>query len=122
MGLDLIISEQSDFNIDEFGRHTYKVTQLFQIRDYYAILNQLEYISEDCLSIGGSYRFFGQAFHKVLEELQIKLVELSNKTFCSEYKEYRRKELEYNIEKLEEFIATNEVSNDYIQTYEVSIL
>ena len=122
MGLDLIISEQSDFGIDEFGRYTYKVTQLFQIRDCYAILNQLEYILEDTLSIGGSYIFFGQSFHRVLEELQTQLTELPNKNFYSEYKEYKTKELEYSIEKLEEFIATNEISNDYTQTYEVSIL
>ena len=122
MGLDLIISVQSDFGIDEFGRRTHKVTQLFQIRDCYAILNRLEYISKERLGTGGSYRFFGQTFHKVLEELQINLTELANRPVCFEYKEYRRKELEYNIDKLEEFIAINEVSNDYTQAYEVSRL
>ena len=119
MGLDLIISAQSDFGTDEQGRNTYKVTQLCNIRNCYAILDQLSNRLESGFSNCATHTFYGETFHEILKELQEELDELSESAETSEYVERKRNSREYNIKKLKEFIETNNVPNDDAQDYQV---
>lgn len=118
MGLDLTISVQSDFDTDEQGRYTYKVTQLANLGGCYAILNQLGNRLESGFSNCATYTFYGETFHEILEGLQSEIEDLAE-GITPEYKEEIRAELDYNIKKLEEFITTNNVSNDDTQDYQV---
>lgn len=119
MGLDLIISVQSDFDTDEQGRDTYKVTELDNLRGCYTILNQLDNRLDYGFSNCDTHTFYGETFHEILKELQEELEELSEGAEISEYVERKRSELEYNITELEEFITTNNVPNDDTQDYQV---
>ena len=116
MGLDLIISVQSDFDKDEQGRNTYKVTQLVNLRNCYAVLNQLDSRLEFGFSNCATYTFYGETFHEILEKLQ---EELAESTETSEYAERERNSIECNIKKLEKFITENNVPNDDTQDYQV---
>lgn len=119
MELDLIISVQSDFDKDAQGRNTYKVTQLANLRNCYVVLNELDYRLDGDFTNCATHTFYGEIFHEILKGLQGELEELSEGTETSEYVERKRKSIEYNIEKLKEFIAVNNVSNDDTQDYEV---
>ena len=112
MGLDLTISVQSDFNTDEQGRNTYKVTQLVNLRNCHAVLNQLDNRLEFGFSNGATYTFYGETFHEILEEL-------TESVETSEYAERERISKECNIKKLEKFITENNVPNDDTQDYQV---
>ena len=119
MGLDLTISVQSNFGIDEQGRNTYKVTQLANLGNCYAILGQLSNRLDGGFANCATYTFYGETFHEILIELQEELEEISEGTQFPEYKEQARAELDYNIKKLKEFIETNNVHNDDTQDYQV---
>lgn len=119
MGLDLIISVQSDFGTDEQGRNTYKVTQLANLRNCWVTLNELSRKLDGGFTSCATHTFYGETFHEILKELQEELDELSEGTQSPEYKEQERAELDYNIKKLEEFITTNNVPNDDTQDYQV---
>ena len=119
MGLDLTISVQSNFGIDEQGRNTYKVTQLANLRNCYAILSQLSNRLDSGFANCATYTFYGETFHEILIELQEELEEILEGTQFPEYKEQARAELDYNIKKLKEFIETNNVHNDDTQDYQV---
>ena len=119
MGLDLTISVQSDFGTDEQGRNTYKVTQLANLGNWYAILGQLSNRLDGGFANCTTYTFYGETFHEILKELQEELDELSNSAETSEYVERKRNSREYNIKKLKEFIETNNVHNDDTQDYQV---
>ena len=118
MGLDLTISVQSDFGIDEQGRNTYKVTQLANLRNCYAILDQLSNRLDGGFANCATYTFYGETFHEILEGLQSEIEDLAE-GITPEYKEQARAELDYNIKKLKEFIETNNVHNDDTQDYQV---
>ena len=119
MGLDLIISVQSDFGTDEQGRNTYKVTQLANLRNCYAILGQLSNRLDGGFANCATYTFYGETFHEILKELQEELEEISEGTQSPAYKEQERAELKCDIKKLKEFIETNNVPNDDTQDYQV---
>ena len=119
MGLDLTISVQSNFGIDEQGRNTYKVTKLAKLGNCYAILGQLSNRLDGGFANCATYTFYGETFHEILIELQEELEEISEGTQFPEYKEQARAELDYNIKKLKEFIETNNVPNDDTQDYQV---
>ena len=119
MGLDLTISIQSNFGIDEQGRNTYKVTQLANLGNCYAILGQLSNRLDGGFANCATYTFYGETFHEILTEIQEELEEISEGTQFPEYKEQARAELDYNIKKLKEFIETNNVHNDDTQDYQV---
>ena len=118
MGLDLTIRVQSDFGIDEQGRNTYKVTQLANLGNCYAILGQLSNRLEGGFANCATYTFYGETFHEILEGLQSEIEDLAE-GITPEYKEQARAELDYNIKKLKEFIETNNVHNDDTQDYQV---
>ena len=119
MGLDLTISVQSDFDTDEQGRYTYKVTQLANLGNCYAILGQLSNRLDSGFANCATYTFYGETFHEILKELQEELEEISEGTQSPEYKEQERTELKCDIKKLKEFIETNNVPNDDTQDYQV---
>ena len=119
MGLDLTIAVQSNFGIDEQGRNTYKVTQLANLGNCYAILGQLSNRLDGGFANCATYTFYGETFHEILIELQEELEEISEGTQFPEYREQARAELDYNIKKLKEFIETNNVHNDDTQDYQV---
>lgn len=118
MGLDLTISLQSDFDTDEQGRYTYKVTQLANLEGCYAILDQLGNRLDSGFANCATYTFYGETFHEILEGLQSEIEDLAE-GITPEYKEEIRAELDYNIKKLKEFITTNNVPNDDTQDYQV---
>ena len=119
MGLDLTIREYTDLGTDELGRYIFKVTQLANLRNCYAILSQLSNRLDGGFANCATYTFYGETFHEILIELQEELEEISEGTQFPEYKEQARAELDYNIKKLEEFITTNNVHNDDTQDYQV---
>ena len=119
MGLDLTISVQSDFGTDEQGRNTYKVTQLCNLRNCYAILGQLSNRLDGGFANCATYTFYGETFHDILEDFQTELAELDVEIQSPEYKEQERAELKCDIKKLKEFIETNNVPNDDTQDYQV---
>ena len=118
MGLDLTISVQSDFGTDEQERNTYKVTQLANLGNCYAILGQLSNRLDGGFANCATYTFYGETFHEILKGLQEELDELSESS-TSEYVKRKRNSREYNIKKLKEFIETNNVPNDDTQDYQV---
>ena len=118
MGLDLTISVQSNFGIDEQGRNTYKVTQLANLGNCYTILGQLSNRLDGGFANCATYTFYGETFHEILEGLQSEIEDLAER-ITTEYKEQARAELDYNIKKLKEFIETNNVHNDDTQDYQV---
>lgn len=118
MGLDLTISLQSDFDTDEQGGYTYKVTELANLEGCYAILNQLSNRLDGGFANCATYTFYGETFHEILEGLQSEIENLAE-GITSEYKEEIKEELDYNIKELEEFITTNNVPNDDTQDYQV---
>ena len=119
MGLDLTISVQSDFGTNEQGRNTYKVTQLCNLRNCYAILGQLSNRLDGGFANCATYTFYGETFHDILEDFQTELAELDVEIQSPEYKEQERAELKCDIKKLKEFIETNNVPNDDTQDYQV---
>ena len=119
MGLDLTIRVCIDLGTDELGRYIFKVTQLCNIRNCYAILDQLSNRLESGFSNCATHTFYGETFHEILKELQEELDELSESAETSEYVERKRNSREYNIKKLKEFITANNVPNDDTQDYQV---
>lgn len=97
MGLDLIISVQSDFDKDEQGRNIYKVTQLANLRNCYAILGQLSNRLDGGFANCATYTFYGETFHEILKELQEELEEISEGIQSPEYKEQERAELKVTL-------------------------
>ena len=118
MGLDLTISVQSDFDTDEQGRYTYKVTQLANLGNCYAILGQLSNRLDSGFANCATCTFYGETFHEILEGLQSEIEDLVE-GITPECKEQAKAELDYNIKKLEEFITANNVPNDDTQDYQV---
>ena len=111
MGLDLIVSAQSDFSTDEQGRNTYKVTQLCNLRGCYDILDKLDERLSNGFSNCATHTFFGETFHEILTELmELKDAEENND---------RKAILEYDIDKLKEFILENNVPNKDEGAYQV---
>ena len=119
MGLDLTISVQSDFGVDEQGRNTYKVTQLANLWGCYAILDQLGYRVDGEFSNCATHTFYGETFHEILKELQEELTELSKVKELTDYQQSRMEILSDEISELEDFIETNNVPNDDTQGYQV---
>ena len=119
MGLDLTIREYTDLGTDELGRYIFKVTQLCNLRNCYAILDQLNNRLDGGFANCATYTFYGETFHEILKELQEELEEISEGTQSPEYKEQERTELKCDIKKLKEFIETNNVPNDDTQDYQV---
>ena len=113
MGLDLTISVQSDFGSDEQGRYTYKVTHLCNLRNCYAILDQLGYRLENGFSNCVTHTFYGETFHAILKDMQEELTELTD------YQNNRMGILSDEISELEDFIETNNVPNNATQDYQV---
>ena len=111
MGLDLIVSVQSDFSTDEQGRNTYKVTQLYNLRGCYNILDKLDERLSNGFSNCATHTFFGETFHEILTELmELKDEEKNND---------RKVILEYDIDKLKEFILENNIPNKDEGAYQV---
>ena len=122
MGLDLLIRVQSNHGTDEFGRDTWTVTQLANLRNCYNILEQLSNRLEDGFSNCATYSFYGETFHEILKGLQEELTELTELSKVKELDNYQRSIMETfsdEVSKLEDFIATNNVPNNDTESYEV---
>lgn len=122
MGLDLTISVQSDFGSDEQGRYTYKVTHLCNLRNCYAILDQLGYRLENGFSNCVTHTFYGETFHAILKDMQEELTELTELSKVKELTDYQNNRmgiLSDEISELEDFIETNNVPNNATQDYQV---
>ena len=122
MGLDLIISVQSDFGTDEQGRNTYKVTQLANLRNCYAILGQLSNRLDGEFSNCATHSLYGETFHDILKDMQEELTELTELSKVQELTDYQNSRmgiLSGEISELEGFIETNNVPNDDTQDYQV---
>ena len=122
MGLDLSIRVQSNHGTDEFGRDTWSVTQLANLRNCYNILEQLSNRLEDGFSNCATYLFCGEIFHEILKGLQEALTELIELSKVKELANYQRSIMEalsYEVSKLEDFIATNNVPDNDTESYEV---
>ena len=122
MGLDLSIRVQSNHGTDEFGRDTWTVTQLANLRNCYNILEQLSNRLEDGVSNCATYSFYGETFHEILKGLQEELTELTELSKVKELDNYQRSIMETfsdEVSKLEDFIATNNVPNNDTESYEV---
>ena len=122
MGLDLSIRVQSNHGTDEFGRDTWTVTQLANLRNCYNILEQLSNRLEDGFSNCATYSFYGETFHEILKGLQEELTELTELSKVKELDNYQRSIMETfsdEVSKLEDFIATNNVPNNDTESYEV---
>lgn len=123
MGLDLIISVQSNFDKDEQGRNTYKVTQLANLRGCWVIYNQLSDRLENGFTNCATHTFYGKTFHEILKELQEEFEELSKIKKINGYQEYYQKRriatLSFEVDTLENFIAANNVPNNDTQDYQV---
>ena len=122
MGLDLLVRVQSNHGTDEFGRDTWTVTQLANLRNCYNILEQLSNRLEDGFSNCATYSFYGETFHEILKGLQEELTELTELSKVKELDNYQRSIMETfsdEVSKLEDFIATNNVPNNDTESYEV---
>ena len=122
MGLDLSIRVQSNHGTDEFGRDTWTVTQLANLRNCYNILEQLSNRLEDGFSNRATYSFCGEIFHEILKGLQEELTELTELSKVKELDNYQRSIMETfsdEVSKLEDFITTNNVPNNDTESYEV---
>ena len=122
MGLDLTISVQSDFGVDEQGRYTYKVTQLANLWGCYAILDQLGYRVDGEFSNCATHTFYGETFHAILKDMQEELTELTELSKVKELTDYQKSRmgrLSDEISELEDFIGTNNVPNNATQDYQV---
>ena len=122
MGLDLSVRVQSNHGTDEFGRDTWTVTQLANLRNCYNILEQLSNRLEDGFSNCATYSFYGETFHEILKGLQEELTELTELSKVKELDNYQRSIMETfsdEVSKLEDFIATNNVPNNDTESYEV---
>ena len=122
MGLGLSIRVQSNHGTDEFGRDTWTVTQLASLRNCYNILEQLSNRLEDGFSNCATYSFYGETFHEILKGLQEELTELIELSKVKELDNYQRSIMEalsYEVSKLEDFIATNNVPDNDTESYEV---
>ena len=122
MGLDLSIRVQSNHGTDEFGRDTWTVTQLANLRNCYNVLEQLSNRLEDGFSNCATYSFYGETFHEILKGLQEELTELTELSKVKELDNYQRSIMETfsdEVSKLENFIATNNVPNNDTESYEV---
>ena len=119
MGLDLIISVQSDFDTDEQGRNTYKVTQLATLRNCWVTLNELGNRLDGEFSNCATHSFYGETFHDILKDMQEELTELSKVQELTDYQNSRMGILSDEISELEGFIETNNVPNDDTQDYQV---
>lgn len=118
MGLDLTVRVQSDFRTDELGRDIWTVTQLCNLRKCHHILDKLSARLDGGFSNCATYSFYGETFHKIMEEMKEERTSLDEE-LPTEYVENRKSELDYNIEMLENFIAQNNVPNDDTESYEV---
>lgn len=121
MGLDLIISVQSDFDKDKRGRNVYKVTQLANLKNCWMILNFLSNRLDNFFDNCTTYTFYGETFHEVSKELQEELEESLEDKEEPEYTERRMSTIKYNIKKLKEFITANNVPNNDTQDYQVHV-
>ena len=122
MGLDLSIRVQSNHGTDEFGRDTWTITQLANLRNCYNVLEQLSNRLEDGFSNCATYSFYGETFHEILKGLQEELTELTELSKVKELDNYQRSIMETfsdEVSKLEDFIATNNVPNNDTESYEV---
>ena len=122
MGLDLTISVQSDFDTDEQGRNTYKVTQLAILRNCWVTLNELDYRLDGEFSNCATHSFYGETFHDILKDMQEELTELTELSKVQELTDYQNSRmgiLSGEISELEGFIETNNVPNDDTQDYQV---
>ena len=122
MGLDLIISLQSDFDTDEQGRNTYKVTQLANLRNCWVTLNELGNRLDGEFSNCATHSFYGETFHDILKDMQEELTELTELSKVQELTDYQNSRmgiLSNEISELEDFIETNNVPNDDTQDYQV---
>ena len=122
MGLDLLVRVQSNHGTDEFGRDTWTVTQLANLRNCYNVLEQLSNRLEDGFSNCATYSFYGETFHEILKGLQEELTELTELSKVKELDNYQRSIMETfsdEVSKLEDFIATNNVPNNDTESYEV---
>ena len=122
MGLDLTISVQSDFDTDEQGRNTYKVTQLAILRNCWVTLNELNNRLDGEFSNCATHSFYGETFHDILKDMQEELTELTELSKVQELTDYQNSRmgiLSDEISELEDFIETNNVPNDDTQDYQV---
>ena len=122
MGLDLIISLQSDFSTDEQGRNTYKVTQLDNLRNCWVTLNELNNKLDGEFSNCATHSFYGETFYDILKDMQEELTELTELSKVQELTDYQQSRmgiLSDEISELEGFIETNNVPNDDTQDYQV---
>ena len=122
MGLDLSVRVQSNHGTDEFGRDTWTVTQLANLRNCYNILEQLSNRLEDGFSNCATYSFYGETFHEILKGLQEELTELTELSKVKDLDNYQRNIMEAfsdEVSKLEDFITTNNVPNNDTESYEV---
>ena len=94
MGLDLSIRVQSNHGTDEFGRDTWTVTQLANLRNCYNILEQLSNRLEDGFSNCATYSFYGETFHEILKGLQEELTKLTELSKVKELDNYQRSIME----------------------------
>lgn len=126
MALDLLVRKQTDFRTDEFGRNVWTVIELGNLRNcwntYYQLSDRLENGFTNC----ATHTFYGKTFHEILETLQEQLTKLTELSKTKEINGYQRRVLKHKIEalsfevdKLENFIAANDIPNDGSQDYQV---
>ena len=126
MGLDLLIRIQTDFRTDESGRNVWTVIQLGNLRNCWNIYNQLSDRLENGFNSCATHTFYGKTFHEVLEAMQDELIQVTELSKIKEinsyqkcYLEHKIAALDFEIDKLENFIAVNNVHNDDTQDYQV---
>lgn len=121
MGMDLYISEQTDFRTDEKGRQCYTVVELYNFESRGSII--LENLSDLYYELGNcsTKSVDAMEFLKCLESMKEQLKEI-NETGQDPYNS--KSDLEAGIEDLECFIEENEVDkvNEYgDRTFEVHL-
>lgn len=111
MGLDLTVRKQSDFRTDEFNRNVWTVTELYNLRNCWKILDEFSDRVDCGFSNCSTHSFYGKVFYEILDELREELEETAD--------ENEKLDIEDNIEDLNNFILKNNVPNDDTENYEV---
>lgn len=122
MEINLTIRVQSDFRTDEFGRDIWTVTQIGNLKKCNITMDKLSDRLDCGFSNGATHSFYGETFHKILDELQKELTELVELTKSKNlyfYTKRRIEELSTETEILEDFITKNNVPNDDTECYDI---
>ena len=128
MGLDLLVRIQTNIRHDEFGRNVWSVIQLGNLKDCWYIYHQLSDRLEDEFTNFATHTFYGETFHEILEDMQNELAKLTELSKVKEINGYQKLylnrkivALSFEIDKLENFIAVNNVPDNDTQDYQVHV-